>query len=69
MSRKGNCLDNAPMESFFEILKSELFYSRKFRSIAILKREIVNYINYYNSDRIKMKLNGLSPVTYRFQAI
>jgi transposase InsO family protein len=68
MSRKGNCLDNAAMESFFSILKSELFYLEKFDSIACLKREIVSYIDYYNNDRIKLKLNGLSPVKYRTQA-
>ncbi|WPV64579.1 IS3 family transposase [Chitinophaga sp. LS1] len=68
MSRKGNCLDNAAMESFFSILKSELFYTRKFDSISTLKREIIKFIDYYNNDRIKLKLNGLSPVNYRTQA-
>lgn len=68
MSRKGNCLDNAVMESFFGIIKSELFYLEKFDSIQSLKRGITKYINYYNNDRIKLKLNGLSPVKYRTQA-
>jgi len=68
MSRKGNCLDNAVMENFFSILKSELFYLKKFDSIDSLKRGIIDYINYYNNDRIKLKLNGLSPVKYRTQA-
>lgn len=68
MSRKGNCLDNAAMENFFSILKSELFYLTKFDSIASLKQEIIHYITYYNNDRIKLKLNGLSPVKYRTQA-
>lgn len=68
MSRKGNCLDNAAMESFFGTLKSELFYLKKFVSIASLKRSIIHYIDYYNNDRIKLKLNGLSPVQYRIQA-
>jgi putative transposase len=68
MSRKGNCLDNAAMESFFGTLKSELFNLKKFVSIGVLKRSIVNYIDYYNNDRIKLKLNGLSPVQYRTQA-
>jgi transposase InsO family protein len=68
MSRKGNCLDNAAMESFFAILKSEMFYLKKFTSIETLKKEIDNYIHYYNNDRIKQKLNGLSPVQYRTQA-
>ena len=68
MSRKGNCLDNAAMESFFSILKSELFYLEDFDSIASLRRKIVKYIAYYNNERIKLKLNGLSPVQYRTQA-
>ena len=68
MSRKGNCLDNAAMESFFAILKTEMFYLKKFTSIDTLKKDIDNYIYYYNNDRIKQKLNGLSPVQYRTQA-
>lgn len=68
MSRKGNCLDNAVMENFFGILKSEMFYLNQFKSIEELKKEIDNYIKYYNNDRIKLKLNGLSPVQYRTQA-
>ncbi|MBD1431183.1 IS3 family transposase, partial [Sphingobacterium litopenaei] len=65
MSRKGNCLDNAVIENFFGTLKSELFYIQKFNSIAHLKREIKEYINYYNNDRIKSNLNKMSPVEYR----
>lgn len=68
MSRKGNCLDNAAMENFFSILKSELFYLKKFDSILTLKRDIIKYIYYYNNDRIKLKLNGFSPVQYRTKA-
>jgi len=56
------------MENFFSILKSELFYLKKFDSILPLKKEIVQYIDYYNHQRIKLKLNGLSPVKYRTQA-
>lgn len=65
MSRKGNCLDNAVIENFFGIIKSELFYLEKFSSISQLKQEIVKYINYYNNDRIKLNLKGMSPVKYR----
>jgi putative transposase len=68
MSRKGNCLDNAVMENFFGILKSEMFYIKKFKSIDSLQQEIIDYIEYYNNDRIKQKLNGLSPIQYRTQA-
>lgn len=67
MSRKGNCLDNAAMESFFATLKSELFYPNRFDNIESLREGIEDYIRYYNNDRIKLKLKGLSPVQYRTQ--
>lgn len=67
MSRKGNCLDNAAMESFFAVLKSELFYLNKFNNVDELRNGIDEYIHYYNHQRIKMKLNGLSPVQYRLR--
>ena len=65
MSRKGNCLDNAVMENFFGIMKSELLYLHQFSDMDVFKRELRKYINYYNNDRIKLKLNGKSPVQYR----
>src|SRR5690606_26424338 len=65
MSRKGNCLDNAAMESFFGTLKSEFFYLNKFASVEQLQHGLHSYIHYYNHDRIKTKLKGLSPVQYR----
>lgn len=68
MSRKGNCLDNAPMESFFAVLKTEFFYPNRFKSVEQFTQELAKYIRYYNYDRIKMKLGGLSPVTFRNQA-
>lgn len=68
MSAKGNCLDNARMESFFGTLKSEFYYRERFESVADLQAKLDEYIRYYNHDRIKMKLNGLSPVAYRGQA-
>jgi len=68
MSRKGNCLDNAVMENFFGILKSELLYLQKFDSAEHFIDELHNYIYYYNHHRIKAKLKGLSPVEYRTQS-
>jgi putative transposase len=65
MSRKGNCLDNAIIENFFGILKSELFYLKKYTSIEQLKKEIDLYIKYYNNDRTKSNLNKMSPIKYR----
>lgn len=67
MSRKGNCLDNAAMESFFGTLKSEFFYLNQFDSIGELLAGLRRYIHYYNHDHIKLKLKGLSPVQYRTQ--
>jgi len=53
MSRKGNCLDNAVMENFFGLLKSELLYLQEFRSLDHFKQELVDYLDYYNNRRIK----------------
>lgn len=69
MSRKGNCLDNAAMESFFATLKSEFFYIGRFESVEQLESQLHEYIHYYNHDRIKLKLKGLSPVQYRVQSL
>ena len=67
MSRKGNSPDNGMMESFFGILKSEMFYGyeKTFHSLEQLEQAIVDYIDYYNNKLIKVKLKGLSPVQYR----
>ena len=69
MSRKGNCLDNAVMENFFGILKSELLYLQKFESMEQFKQELEDYLDYYNNRRIKTKLKGLPPAVYRQQAL
>lgn len=68
MSRKGNCLDNAVMENFFGLLKSELLYLREFSSLEEFQIKLEKYIDYYNNKRIKSKLKGLSPVQYRIQS-
>ncbi|SMO72392.1 IS3 family transposase [Solitalea koreensis] len=65
MSRKGNCLDNAIIENFFGTLKAELFYLKNYKTIKELKEEIKDYIKYYNKDRIRLNLNGMSPAQYR----
>lgn len=65
MSRKGNCLDNAIIENFFGTLKSELFYLNEYESADQLKKDINDYIRYYNKERIKLNLNGMSPMEYR----
>ena len=68
MSRKGNCLDNSPMENFFGILKQEMYYGVEFKNYDELVVEIEKYIRWYNEDRIKTKLNGMSPVMYRLHS-
>jgi transposase InsO family protein len=69
MSRKGNCLDNAAMESWFGMMKTEFFYQQKFDDVQSFKAELKEYIHYYNHDRIKQKLKRLSPVNYRTQSL
>ena len=69
MSRKGNCLDNAVMENFFGLLKSELLYLQEFESMEHFKRELLDYLDYYNNRRIKAKLKGLPPAIHRQQAL
>ena len=65
MSRKGNCLDNAMMENFFGLMKNELLYLQDWNSVEQFKKALRTYIRYYNNDRIKLRLNGKSPVQYR----
>jgi transposase InsO family protein len=65
MSRKGNCIDNSPMENFFGILKQEMYYGVIYRSYEELKNAIEEYIEYYNENRIKEKLGWISPINYR----
>ncbi|NLJ62364.1 MAG: IS3 family transposase, partial [Alcaligenaceae bacterium] len=56
-------------ESFFGVLKSELYHLQKWQSVEQLKNAIHEYIDYYNHERIKLKLKGLSPVQYRTQSL
>ena len=69
MSRKGNCLDNAVIENFFGLLKSELLYLQEFVSIEHFKQELIDYLDYYNNKRSKAKLKGLPPAIHRQQAL
>lgn len=73
MSRKGNCIDNGSMESFFGKLKNEMFYGYEYEFDTIDKfikaiDEYI-YIYYYNNKRIKVKNKGLSPITYKQQSL
>ena len=69
MSRKGNCLNTAVMENFFGLLKSELLYLQEFESMEHFKRELLDYLDYYNNRRIKAKRKGLPPALHRQQAL
>ena len=69
MSRKGNCLDNAVIENFFGLLKSELLYLQEFESMEHFNQELVDYLDYYNNRRSKAKLKGLPPAIHRQQAL
>ena len=67
MSRKGNCLDNSKMETFFSTLKKEMYYGheKEFKTREQLRAAIDEYIEYYNSERIQMKLGYLPPLIFR----
>ena len=69
MSRKGNCLDNAVIENFFGLLKSELLYLQEFENMEHFEKELADYIHYYNHKRMKAKLKDLSPIEYRIQVL
>ena len=69
MSRRGNCLDNAVIENFFGLLKSELLYQQEFQSMEHFKLELIEYLDYYNNHRITAKRKGLPPVIHRQQAL
>lgn len=69
MSRKGNCLDNAVIENFFGILKSEFYYLEKFDSTEHFIKELDKYIKYYNEERMSTKLKGMTPIEYRHHSL
>ena len=65
MSRKGNCLDNSVMENFFGRLKVEMCYGEKFETVDEFVHCLEEHIDYWNNERISLKLKGMSPVGYR----
>ncbi|MDO4732125.1 MAG: IS3 family transposase [Bacillota bacterium] len=69
MSRKGNCLDNAVMENFFGLLKSELLYLQEFESMEHFKLELIECLDYCNNYRVKAKRKGLPSVIHKQQAL
>lgn len=68
MSRVGKCIDNGPMERFFGILKTEMYYGKKFKTLEELRAKIVNYIKFYNEIRFQKRLGCMAPLEYRNHA-
>ena len=67
MSRKGNCIDNCIMESFFGIMKNEMFFGHEseFKTFEQFKQAVAEYIDYYNNRRIKSKTKWMPPSKFR----
>ena len=64
MSRKGNCLDNAPIESFFGLIKDHLNLGGC-RTIEDVEKEVTRVVNYYNNERPQIALKKMPPSLYR----
>ena len=64
MSRVGRCIDNGPMEGWWGILKSEMYYLRKFTDKSELISAIEEYITYYNTKRYQVKLSCMTPMEF-----
>ena len=71
MSRKGNCLDNSKMETFFSTLKKAIWFGREkdYKNPEGLIAAINDYIDWYNNERIQVKLKGMSPLQFRKHAL
>jgi putative transposase len=69
MSRVSRCIDNGPMEGFWGIIKSEMYYLQKFHTYEELKQAIDEYIDFYNMKRLQKNLKGLTPIEYRNQTL
>ena len=65
MSRVSRCIDNGPMEAFWGMLKSEMYYLKKFNTYSELETAIEEYINYYNNHRYQKRLKCMTPMEYR----
>ena len=66
MSRVGRCIDNGPMESFWGMLKSEMYYLKRFTSQEELTQAIENYIDFYNTKRFQLKLKCMTPMEFHY---
>lgn len=69
MCRKGNCFDNAVMEIFFGHLKAEMYHGEHFATLDLLLIEVDHYIDWYNTQRVQERLEGMTPMEYRNHAL
>lgn len=69
MSRVGRCIDNCPMEGFWGIVKSEMYYINKFENEEQLRKAIDDYIYFYNNERLQCRFKGLTPSQVRQEAL
>lgn len=67
MSRVSRCIDNGPMEAFWGMLKSEMYYLKNSNSYNELEQAVIDYIDYYNNGRYQKRLNCMTPLEYRNQ--
>ena len=65
MSQVSRCIDNGPMEAFWGMMKSEMYYLKKFNSYTELETVITEYIDYYNNHRYQKRLKCMTPIEYR----
>jgi len=65
MSRVSRCIDNGPMEAFWGMMKTEMYYIKKFNSYDELEEAVIEYIDYYNNRRYQKRLNCMTPMEYR----
>ena len=69
MSRVGHCIDNGPIEGFWGIVKSEMYYNQKFTDAASLRKAISEYIDFYNNYRLQERFGDKAPAQFRAEAL
>ncbi|MDD5792131.1 MAG: IS3 family transposase [Erysipelotrichaceae bacterium] len=69
MSRVGRCIDNGPTEGFWGIIKSEMYYLKKYDSLEELREDIIQYIHFYNYERLQERFDDRTPMAVRIAAL
>ena len=69
MSRVGRCIDNGPTEGFWGIIKSEMYYLKKYNSLDELREDIIQYIYFYNYERLQERFDDRTPMAVRIAAL